>query len=79
MLLDKLMLNKNIGTVSKTGVGATLPGVQIPLSPPQFKHLAHPLSAIGLTLRIHLEYSVRILRENVSPSYAFSARRGGQG
>lgn len=34
MLLDKLMLNKNIGTVSKTGVGATLPGVQIPLSPP---------------------------------------------
>ncbi|EKK36357.1 hypothetical protein EC34870_0435A, partial [Escherichia coli 3.4870] len=25
-----------IGSVSKTGVGATLPGVQIPLSPPLY-------------------------------------------
>lgn len=61
MLLDKLMLNKNIGTVSKTGVGATLPGVQIPLSPPQFKHLAHLLSAISLTLRILREKRIAIL------------------
>lgn len=79
MLLDKLMLNKNIGTVSKTGVGATLPGVQIPLSPPQFKHLAHLLSAISLTLRIHLEYSVRILREKRIAILCFFCQKRGQG
>ncbi|EKK65565.1 hypothetical protein EC82524_0322A, partial [Escherichia coli 8.2524] len=28
------MFRLMIGSVSKTGVGATLPGVQIPLSPP---------------------------------------------
>ncbi|WP_366536693.1 hypothetical protein, partial [Salmonella enterica] len=44
-----------------TGVGATLPGVQIPLSPPQFKHLAHLLSAISLTLRILREKRIAIL------------------
>lgn len=79
MLLDKLMLNKNIGTVSKTGVGATLPGVQIPLSPPQFKHLAHLLSAISLTLRIHLEYSVRILREKRIAILCFFCQKKGPG
>lgn len=79
MLLDKLMLNKNIGTVSKTGVGETLPGVQIPLSPPQFKHLAHLLSAISLTLRIHLEYSVRILREKRIAILCFFCQKRGPG
>lgn len=33
------------GPVSKTGVGATLPGVQIPLSPP-FKNLSYPLCLV---------------------------------
>ncbi|EOW4880402.1 hypothetical protein ACOYUI_005362, partial [Escherichia coli] len=32
--------------------GATPPGVQIPLSPPQFKHLQLPHSTTHITLRI---------------------------
>ncbi len=39
------------GPVSKTGVGATLPGVQIPLSPPLFKHLQHSLSVTCIPMR----------------------------
>lgn len=66
------------GPVSKTGVGATLPGVQIPLSPPQFKHLAHLLSTISLTLRIQLEYSVRILREKRIAILCFFCQKRGQ-
>ncbi len=47
-------------TVSKTGVGATLPGVQIPLSPPLFKHLAYFHSTTPVTLGIVLVYSLGI-------------------
>ena len=43
--------NMLIGSVSKTGVGATLPGVQIPLSPPLFKHLPFLLSVTHIPLR----------------------------
>lgn len=39
------------GPVSKTGVGATLPGVQIPLSPPLFKQLPACLSVTHVPLR----------------------------
>jgi hypothetical protein len=39
------------GPVSKTGVGATPPGVQIPLSPPLFKHLSDVLSVTKIPLR----------------------------
>ena len=49
-----------IGPVSKTGVGATLPGVQIPLSPPLFKHLAQFLSTTHVTLGIVSVYSLSI-------------------
>ena len=49
------------GPVSKTGVGATLPGVQIPLSPPLFKHLVHSLSTTPVTLGIVLVYSPGML------------------
>ncbi len=38
-------------TVSKTGVGATLPGVQIPLSPPHFfirLTISFPLAASAI-------------------------------
>ena len=49
----KLNSLKNIliRPVSKTGVGATLPGVQIPLSPPLFKHLPFLLSVTHIPLR----------------------------
>ncbi len=48
------------GPVSKTGVGATPPGVQIPLSPPKFNHL-HIIKSVtkitlGITWNIFLEY-----------------------
>ncbi|EOV9272278.1 hypothetical protein ACN5W0_000001, partial [Salmonella enterica] len=74
-----LLKTLQMKSVSKTGVGATLPGVQIPLSPPQFKHLAHLLSAISLTLRIYLEYSVRILREKRIAILCFFCQKRGPG
>ncbi len=46
------------GPVSKTGVGATLPGVQIPLSPPLFKQLATFLSTTLVTLAVRCLYCV---------------------
>lgn len=53
-------LNLRAETVSKTGVGATPPGVQIPLSPPKFNHL-HIIKSVtkitlGITWNIFLEY-----------------------
>lgn len=38
------------GPVSKTGVGATLPGVQIPLSPPLFNKINQSQSAFDFAL-----------------------------
>ena len=49
MRKDKLLKIMQMKSVSKTGVGATLPGVQIPLSPPLFKHLHALLSTTVAT------------------------------
>ncbi len=47
-------------TETENGVGATPPGVQIPLSPPKFNHL-HIIKSVtkitlGITWNIFLEY-----------------------
>ena len=47
---DKSLKLKQERTVSKTGVGATLPGVQIPLSPPLFNQLLASLSTTLVTV-----------------------------
>lgn len=59
------------GPVSKTGVGATPPGVQIPLSPPKFNHLHIIKSVTKITLGItwnYLEYFLGILSGNGTSS-----------
>ena len=69
-----LFLNKS-SPVSKTGVGATLPGVQIPLSPPLFKHLRQFLS----TTRVTHFYCVGITerRKSINHHPLISRRREG--
>jgi hypothetical protein len=52
----KLLKILPMKSVSKTGVGATLPGVQIPLSPPLFKHLHASLSTTVLMDVFFFEY-----------------------
>ncbi|MGK3497410.1 hypothetical protein, partial [Citrobacter youngae] len=52
----KLLKVLPMKSVSKTGVGATLPGVQIPLSPPLFKHLHALLSTTAVTDVFFFEY-----------------------
>lgn len=57
------------GPVSKTGVGATLPGVQIPLSPPLYQWLISRLPALLFLNRTIVEYSWRVRSSLFSVRY----------
>ena len=63
-----LFLNKS-SSVSKTGVGATLPGVQIPLSPPLYQWLISRLPALLFLNRTIVEYSWRVRSSLFSVRY----------
>ena len=57
------------GPVSKTGVGATLPGVQIPLSPPLYQWLISRLPTLLFLNRTIVEYSWRVRSSLFSVRY----------